>query len=985
MLRDWFAGLAFLSAALAVQGAGPVPAVAGNMAAQSRTSGMFRWWMPAAFVDEPEIDAELQAIAAGGFKGVEICVHMGDASYTRAQAQERGWATPRWKALYKHILVTANRLGLQVDTTITPAWPAAVPSITPDSVAASRELIAGVTVPFSGRFSGEVPAGRAVSRGGGGPPGGPPAGSSSATGEALADVPAREDLVAVTAARLTGSAQVTKTQVVNWGDMPYNPARVTGTAKLLDPRSLTVVHGYHRDANTGKWLIDWQPPDNGTWVLFGYWMRGTKQEAKEGPATFAHSYVVDHYGRAGAQAVIDFWNTQLLDDETRRLLRANGGSIFEDSLEVDYAGLIWTPRMLDEFRRLRGYDLTPLLPLLNGSAMTGMANVELHEYELDDGQGGASELGERVRRDFGEVLTSLYIGNHIRPIQDWARSLGLGYRGQAYGSGFDMVATAAAAVGPDGESLGFGPETRGDDRFRMVAGGMHLAGRRYLSDEVGAIANKGYRLTWLDMLQWIDKNLAAGANQMIFHGFPYARSNSSRWPGYSPFGFGLAGYWGPREPHWNQIQDLAGYLARTQGVLQAGQPRMDVVILNLQYGTNAPVFADPSLADAGYTYDIVSPDALANTQARVTDGLLAAQGPGYRALILDQQPVLPAATARQLLAYAKGGLKIVVVGAWPAHTPWYRDAARQDGELAEALAQLRAHRNVVQVSDESRVADALRTLGVQPALQPGVAAPLRSVRRQVGSVNYYFVHNESDQDRDAELTFTGAGEAWQIDPWTGVVTALAGTRIGAARFTARLHFVPYEATLVAFGPLGALPGVSAVVPSTAEAGSSGLMLNLDGSWQLSVERWEDAHETVRPDATRRSTLAIGETLLQPWKGIPALGKAVSGIGTYTRSFTVDAGAVSADACLSLGAFGGASARAWLNGRRVPLNLFTGSGRLGSALRAGTNEIRIEVATNLGNQLIADGAISAPAWNPDAKVDYENYGLLGPVSIGRCGH
>jgi hypothetical protein len=115
----------------------------------------------------------------------------------------------------------------------------------------------------------------------------------------------------------------------------------------------------------------------------------------------------------------------------------------------------------------------------------------------------------------------------------------------------------------------------------MVTGGAHMARRPKISDEVGAIANKSYRLTWEDMLQWIDRNMSDGANQMIFRGFPYSDSDTSKWPGLSTFGFGLAGDWGPREPSWKQSSDLAGYLSRTQRVLQAGQPQIDVTIYRL--------------------------------------------------------------------------------------------------------------------------------------------------------------------------------------------------------------------------------------------------------------------------------------------------------------------------------------------------------------------------------------------------------------------
>jgi len=61
------------------------------------TSSMFRWWIPAGFVDDKEIVAELKAIADAGYKGVEICINMSDTGYTREMAKEKGWGTARWR------------------------------------------------------------------------------------------------------------------------------------------------------------------------------------------------------------------------------------------------------------------------------------------------------------------------------------------------------------------------------------------------------------------------------------------------------------------------------------------------------------------------------------------------------------------------------------------------------------------------------------------------------------------------------------------------------------------------------------------------------------------------------------------------------------------------------------------------------------------------------------------------------------------------
>lgn len=73
-------------------------------------------------------------------------------------------------------------------------------------------------------------------------------------------------------------------------------------------------------------------------------------------------------------------------------------------------------------------------------------------------------------------------------------------------------------------------ELEGDDRFRLISGGAHMGLKNGITNEVGAIADKGYRLTWGEMLFWINKNISHGANQMIFHGYHYDGELNTAFP-----------------------------------------------------------------------------------------------------------------------------------------------------------------------------------------------------------------------------------------------------------------------------------------------------------------------------------------------------------------------------------------------------------------------------------------------------------------------
>ena len=133
-----------------------------------------------------------------------------------------------------------------------------------------------------------------------------------------------------------------------------------------------------------------------------------------------------------------------------------------------------------------------------------------------------------------------------------------------------MQASALLDI-PEGESLGF----KNLDDYKRQAGARDLAGNTILSNEAGATAGGAYSTTWETELRKLAPELAAGVNQNVFHGFSYATTPESRWPGFSAFSplNNVAGYgesWGPRQPTWKHASDISGYFARNQEVMQTG-------------------------------------------------------------------------------------------------------------------------------------------------------------------------------------------------------------------------------------------------------------------------------------------------------------------------------------------------------------------------------------------------------------------------------
>ena len=113
------------------------------------------------------------------------------------------------------------------------------------------------------------------------------------------------------------------------------------------------------------WLPEGAPPAE-VWVFIASRTGMMVKRAAAG----AEGYVLDHYDRAALQAHLDAVGAPLLE----ALRGLPPATVFCDSLEV--FGSDWTPDLLPEFTRRRGYDLRPhLAALVSGTDAPAIARA----------------------------------------------------------------------------------------------------------------------------------------------------------------------------------------------------------------------------------------------------------------------------------------------------------------------------------------------------------------------------------------------------------------------------------------------------------------------------------------------------------------------------------------------------------------------------------------------------------------------------------
>jgi hypothetical protein len=913
----------------------------------------WRWWWPTANVDKAELARELEAIKTAGFGGVEQVL----------LRSPNDWWAPAFRENTKYAVQKATDLGLKFDVTLGPEWPISSKGVDDISKGLSMQEAIFSSVPLIGPSTYVGPAPRLD--GGGVFP---------------------RTLVALTA------AQVTR------GVLANPVAGGAATPLTLDPKTAVDL-----TAKLSNGLLTWQVPP-GRWALVATWMRPSGQRPHGDVVTIVGGLaqqnlpialpdlgglmgplVPDHFSHAAIDATLADYDKTLFGGDMAGVLRRNGGDVFEDSLELDHTAPIgipltnfpdgcafclnkfWTPSFLSEFKKRRGYDLTPLLP-----AVFGAFNL------ADGGQ-------QRLRADYDRTLSELLVDNHYKAISAWAGARGLQSRAQGYNLvGTDKTNVSAGLQLPDTESLDDGetgsavaPGSATSDAiiddYRQVVSAGHLSGAATMSLEAGANLLGEYNLSQADYKVIADRAFAAGVTTMIFHGFAYRSYQDLyqlwSWPGWSAFNLLFAESWNQTHPQiasglWS---GLASYDGRVSAVLQSGQPRVDLTVLSAARGPHAYGSAalNAVLDHGDYSYDRIDDRSLTALPLPLDKRLLAG-GPSYKAVVVDAMSALSGASADRLLAIAKAGEPVVVFGEPPARGVSYKSASGEDKQVRDDFAALLALANVRQIKDPKQLSDALAGLHVVPDLARS-GSPIVAQHRHTAAGDVWFLYNNSTKPAAGQLTFAATGRPAQIDPWSGLATALSATSRSKRATTLSLTLAGGSSTIVSFGA-----SAKAKLATPAAPVSDVEPITVKGPWKLHVD-------SVGPSGAKSADLTLDA--LSDWRKISSLASA-SGTGSYTSTVAIPDGWLAAGRAVLLdpGDYGG-MAQVDVNGSRAALpGLPDGPRDITALLRPGVNTLRVTLATTVTNAIVGAAQSGDVRYAEFAIDSKQPYGLLGPVRL-----
>jgi hypothetical protein len=210
--------------------------------------------------------------------------------------------------------------------------------------------------------------------------------------------------------------------------------------------------------------------------------------------------------------------------------------------------------------------------------------------------------GSGYVHDFRRALEDGYL-EYLGTLKAWINDrLNLKFSAQpSYNLPMDMAVSIPVVDVPECESLGFKESI---DAYRRFSGPANLAGKRVISNEMGAATLQSYSYTIPSLIVAVNLAVAGGINEFVLHGQSYTgRYFETTWPGYTPFSYLFAENYSPKQPSWScGLPEALNYIARVQYVQQKGIPRTDLVFLNKESGTNPDfptIYADDDLRREG--------------------------------------------------------------------------------------------------------------------------------------------------------------------------------------------------------------------------------------------------------------------------------------------------------------------------------------------------------------------------------------------------
>ena len=740
--------------------------------------------------------------------------------------------------------------------------------------------------------------------------------------------------------------------------------------------------------------LNWIAPIGGEWKLIAQFTGKTLQKVKRA-APGGEGYVIDHFDKRAVKRYFDKFDKAFKENNLTQMPH----NFFNDSYEV--YGADWTPSLLAEFSKRRGYRL------------------EEHFSEfLEETKGGERpDATARIVSDYRETLAELLHENFTQQWTEWAHKHGSQTRNQAHGSPGNLIDLYATVDVPECEGFGlsdFGIKglrrdslTRKNDSdmsmLKYASSAAHLTGKKLVSSETFTWLTDHFRTSLSQCKPDIDLMFLSGVNHTFFHGATYTPKGEA-WPGWK---FYATVDMTPTNTIWRDAGAFFDYIGRCQSFLQMGQSDNDFLVYLPVYDMwheqpgrllafdihgmheRAPKFIETvnSIMSAGYDVDYVSDNFIRSI--RCEDGLLKTVGGAkYKAIVIPAVKRMPVDVLQRLISLAEQGAEVVFVEHYPEGVPGYSNLQKRANQFDKLLARLpKSNFSMVETHALKRGKiitgmDYAQTLSATSVQAEEIKSKygVQYIRRVNEDGYHYFISSLQPKGVDEWVTLSvPVKSVLFFNPMNGEV-GKAKTRLVDGKSQVRLQLASGESLI-----LKTFTTEDVEAKAWSYYTLQNISLGIDNGWTLSFPESEPAIQGVYHIGTLGSWTEMEEV-------VPNV-KINRGTGLYRVELELP-NIQASDWLLDLGDVR-ESARVRINGKEVA-TLFAVPFRtmVGKYLKPGKNILEVEV-TNLPANSISEYDRQGIPWRKfkDINVVGINYtkgtyghwqpmpsGLLGPVKL-----
>ncbi len=679
------------------------------------------WFWLNSNITKEGITADMEAMKKVGIGGVLIMeVDQG------APVGPVAFMGDKWRELFKFMISEASRLGIEVNMNNDAGWNGSGGPWVPLDKSMQVVTASEKQVPAGKKFEGLLPL--------------PKSNSGFYRDITVLAFPTPAD-AANPAYRIKNLAAKSMS---SGGMMPGSLDATEGSAvpvESLIPVSKILDISSNMDSS-GK--LTWDAPkiegkSSGGWTVVRFGHTFTGAENAPSPMT-GRGPECDKLSKEGIDANYNGMIGKLVKD-----VGSLTGKVFAathvDSWEVGAQN--WTPKMREEFKRLRGYDMTPWMPVLTGRMVE------------------SPELSERFLRDVRQTVSDLLAVNYIGHLKELANKDGLRLSMESYSTPANDLDVGNYIDEPISE---FWTQDGGGFWWtqKAMSSLSHVNGLPITGAESFTSGSEERWLLHPAAIKALgDRAFCDGVNRFIIHRYAMQPWIEDRRPGMTMGPWGL--HYERTETWWEDSKAWHEYVGRCQYMLRQGKFVADVLSLN----SEEPLQRFRVLKLNGYDYDGISPQKFLK-DVSVKDGLLVLpSGMTYRLLVLPEDNEMSVAMLTKIKALVDAGAK--VTGKAPTKAPGLSGYPDSDVQVKKLVENLWGSGKIIADKTPSEV---LAGMGIKSDFISNV--PMNFIHHTVNGREVYFIACPDQETNDIVCSFRVTGmkpESWnavtgKIEPIT---------------------------------------------------------------------------------------------------------------------------------------------------------------------------------------------------------------------------